>query len=332
MPTILKNNYYIKYDERTIHAFVCTPDPSWIEGYRADMRKCFEELIIREAEYISLGIASIDNLASENCLRVDTEAESIMKDAGIYNKYRARSCLSNSASLAYIDGFLNGLDESKKQEAYELCGVKQGNSSSYYSHFFSFMVRNEYYSETNGQFIMQKALLEERLKELAETPYSEIPFGAMCYSIVFPEIRYVEYPCPVCGNTSKCKEDDINALEKVRKIVSELKNVGYDLLLREPEYCENCRQIKSDSEQGYDFQIRLTHDGDYHLVTTNDSYDFVCLHSFLMGGIGYHANRTDEMLHDKIDTINKMTGLGVQTVLEWLKNHKAKKRDIWNGY
>jgi hypothetical protein len=102
------------------------------------------------------------------------------------------------------------------------------------------------------------------------------------------------------------------------------------VLLKEPEYCSNCSSEVEGMECTYTFQIRFCPNDDYHVIKTDDACDFVCLHSFLMGGIGYHVCKTDEMLHDKIDTICKMTGLGAETVKCWSSKRRIKTPE-WEG-
>ena len=175
-------------------------------------------------------------------------------------------------------------------------------------------------------------LLQERLKELAEAPYTEIPFCAMCYSI----IRYdplIEYKCPKCGKTTHYEKDAINALERIKEIINELIKAGYDILFGELEYCYYClgKMIKI---QDYALQIRFDSKDDYHVVEINNFYDFIRLHAFLSGGTGYCGDRNNEdgMLHDDIAIIHKMTGLGTETVREWSKNHIDKVMEAHNRY
>lgn len=338
MLRITKETYNIIYDDRSIRAFVCPPESSWIDDFRADIKMCIEGLLIREAESISLGVAiklNEDCDASEfNKRHGESRSEigSILKDTRNEGKLSSQANLSRSKpdAISYLESYLGGLSEQEKQEALLICGIRTSDNVSRFTQFFSFDIWNRYQSDTDGRFIVQKDLLEERLKELAETPYTEVPFCAMCYSIGALYPRYVDYICPKCSSISVCKEDDIMVLERIRKIIPELKSVGYDIVLEEPEYCEQCRGNTPSKSLSYTFQIRFNPDDDYHVARTSDAYDFVCLHSFLMGGIGYHAYRDDEMLHDKIDTISKMTGLGADTVKQWSSKRwlkTSKKND-----
>ncbi|MCL2142540.1 MAG: hypothetical protein FWH46_06715, partial [Methanimicrococcus sp.] len=96
----------------------------------------------------------------------------------------------------------------------------------------------------NNNYILDKELLEKRLKALADTPYSgEINFGAMCYAP--RRIPIVKYECEICGKITERNQDDLDFLKKAKEIVTELKTAGYDVLLDEREFCKYCPGEKS---------------------------------------------------------------------------------------
>jgi hypothetical protein len=176
-------------------------------------------------------------------------------------------------------------------------------------------------------YILDKELLEKRLKELAETPYPEgARIGVMCYD---PAVLYYsgEYECVICGKvTGKYGNDEIRNIEGARHIVTELKGAGYDVLLDEREYCRYC---KNDSEKKPElvFMIRFNQNENYHKAQSNDYYDYDCVQCFLKGNKYYIGKqRMGETLHDHIDRIYRMTGLGADTVAQWARERREKKK------
>ena len=343
MRFISKDNYYIRYSERVLRVFTNSPDSSWFSEFESDFINCLNNLVVWDEEYISYGIAirSNENKKPGNLNRslddVRSEFNTVLKNIDLYKKSRF-SLSAMSFTVETRDNFIDTLirEETKQIDKDRLnCNDRESLSTldlSSFSNFYTIKVKNNYQSEMDCSFILDKNLIEERLRVLANTPYTKIPFAAMCYSIMGDFVHFVDYECPKCGYISKCQEDNIRALERVRRIVPEFKTVGYDVLMKEPEYCESCLKNEEYKEQCYIFKIRFNPDDEYHIARTNDLYDFVCLQAFLMGGVGYHAKREDEMLHDKIDTINKMTGLGADTVAKWLKTHVKSNIGMFDGW
>jgi len=174
-------------------------------------------------------------------------------------------------------------------------------------------------------YILDKAELENRLKELASTPNVELPYGAMCYDIFNIIDTEIEYTCPECNTVSYCSRHGVQALRIIREYFTALLNAGYDFILYEPEYCKKCDVKNDNPKKLYTLMIRFDPADDYHIVKTNDRYDFECLFSFLTGEKHYHGLHDDELLYDHINTISKMTGLGVDTVIEWQKTYVIKE-------
>jgi len=82
------------------------------------------------------------------------------------------------------------------------------------------------------KYIMDRELLENRLKELAATPYAgKICEGAMCYMPLAPATS--AYKCIVCSKRTSHTfgANMVRELLEARGIVDELKARGYDVRL-----------------------------------------------------------------------------------------------------
>ena len=176
----------------------------------------------------------------------------------------------------------------------------------------------------NG-YILDKELLEERLRQLAVTPYSgDICRGAMCYSPEMPDSG--EYVCAICSRTTihRFGEYMVEELKDVRGLVDGLKALGYDVELDEREFCQYCREITDYPKPRPVFKIRFNENDDYHTLSAELSY-FKYLEAFLKGGDHFEGERGDTMtLHENIDIISKMTGLGEDTAKAWLNRPKRR--------
>jgi len=183
-------------------------------------------------------------------------------------------------------------------------------------------------------YILDKALLEKRLKELAETPYTgEIRLGAMCYS---PVVSTYEYKCELCGKTTEQTVCGINEVMYITTLVNEIKNAGYDVLLDGRDYCQYCKTpepeghneygfIRKHKVNGFVFMIRFNDNKDYHVVKTSNIDNYRCLKTFLINDDNFKGSYGQTcVLHENIDIIHKMTGLGAETVIEWSKSHKYR--------
>jgi len=153
--------------------------------------------------------------------------------------------------------------------------------------------------------------LEKRLTKLSNTKNKgPLAFGAMCYMMA--EVKNVDYVCSHCNNTipgrySNAVIGDINYIER---IVAEIQDLGYDVILDKTEYCPNCSK-KTIFEPKLIFKIRFSNNTDYHIVKTNIVNEYKCLLAFLSNQDKYKGDYGREFpLHDNIDIIQKMTGLG----------------------
>ena len=176
------------------------------------------------------------------------------------------------------------------------------------------------------KFILDKSKLENRLKELAETQYTgEVMFGAMCYCPAIPED--VDYICPVCKKSTKHSsfKFEPNDINDIRKVVNELKEEGYDVILDESEYCQYCNSDGKIDEPMAILKIRFDKNDDYHTARA-DFKDFRYLCAFLIGR-DHILNYRDatESLHESIDIIHKMTGLGSVEYKKWLDSIENSK-------
>ena len=177
-------------------------------------------------------------------------------------------------------------------------------------------------------YILDKKMLEKRLKELAETPYTgEIQYGAMCYSPACPGDGI--YKCETCSNTTTHLhgEWEIEDLANVREIVKSLKDSGYDIMLDEREYCEHCCKRKV-SRPLPNLSIRFSNDENYHTVRAEMS-DFNYLQAFLQGKDhildGYDFTVA---LHDRVCLLVKMTGLGDEEIKEMVNSIKYQSEYV----
>ena len=171
-----------------------------------------------------------------------------------------------------------------------------------------------------NKYILDKELLEKRLKELAETPYTgEISSGAMCYCPRAPEDS--EYKCLLCKKITVYKSGEfaIKNLKKARAIVKRLAESGYDVKLDEREYCDSCKGEEYISNPRPTLSIKFRIDDDYH-TTRVDIEHLEYLETFLQGGdnlLDYYDYTVK--LHDNIDILSKITGLGEITARDWLE-------------
>ncbi len=187
--------------------------------------------------------------------------------------------------------------------------------------------------------------LEIRLRGLAETEYKgELRGGAMCY---IPITSYDKpYICPICKKTTLNFTVDKDQIESIRAISQKIKQLGYDVILDESEFCEHCRDKKANENsivvtQSPDktkfefrkndrieypvliFKIRFSKNSKYHVVKSNFEFDYLILWEFLNDNDKYNAGRAGELpLHMEIDVIKKMTGLGADLIAPEPKTKK----------
>lgn len=173
------------------------------------------------------------------------------------------------------------------------------------------------------KYILDKEQLEKRLKELAETPYTgERSYGAMCYSPFFNG-EYEEYKCKICGEITEHTGHTLSKLRKIQAIVTELIDIGFDIQLDESEYCQYCNKDFKKNWHKPVLKIRFDQNDDYHTAETHFDEDYYYLRAFLKGQ-DHFIDRQDFtcVINENIDIINKMTGLGNETVKEWLKDRE----------
>jgi len=168
-------------------------------------------------------------------------------------------------------------------------------------------------------YILNKELLEKKLKELAETPYTgELQYGAMCYSPAFPDIG--EYICIVCNKKTEhvCGEFFIDKLIKSREIIRILISNGYDVQLDEREFCKYCNVNEIDYEPKPHLSIRFDENDNYRTSKAGLN-SLKLLQAFLLGRdhiLGAYDNTV--ALHESIDILCNMTGLCEETAKQWL--------------
>lgn len=164
--------------------------------------------------------------------------------------------------------------------------------------------------------------LEKMLRELSETPYvGELRRGAMCYESG-SSIVSTDYVCPTCGKKSDIKNYDQWGISQIRDIVKKIKSIGYDVLLDETEFCDVCNGKKV-SNPILIFKIRFSENSNYHLAHSNFLFGYNCLFQFLLGNEKFIADReVEKTIHDNIDIIQKMTGLGSDIITSKPKTKK----------
>jgi len=132
-------------------------------------------------------------------------------------------------------------------------------------------------------------------------PFASFPAGAMCYDPV-SSVHFVDYVCPYCDHTMEEKYDSwvIYNINKIDEVVSLIKDLGYDVVLDQTEYCSYCSQ-KEIVNPELIFKIRFSEATGYHVVKSNILFEYQCLHEYLEHPKTYTGSR---------EIIQKMTGLG----------------------
>lgn len=145
--------------------------------------------------------------------------------------------------------------------------------------------------------------LEYQLAEVAsESP--EVPtvldpplVSAMCYVII--ALEDTRYECIRCGNLTDPLYADytIMAIESIRQTVDSIREMGYDVILDEREFCPDCSKKKIEDPELI-FQIRFSDQEDYHTTKSNIPEYYLCVQQFLQ-----------EKETERVDIVRKMTGL-----------------------
>lgn len=170
--------------------------------------------------------------------------------------------------------------------------------------------------------------LENRLKFLSETPYSgvlysPISFQPSCYVSSFSS-SYGYYVCPTCGKETRRLKSVLSDVGKIEGIVKIIKDAGYDVVLEQKEYCKYCSGRIFLNNASFVFKIRFSENSDYHIVKSSILGDYICLWRFLLYKKTYIQDRTGYTIHDNVDIIQKMTGLGSDLNIP-IKPKKKKK-------
>ena len=155
--------------------------------------------------------------------------------------------------------------------------------------------------------------LAKRLQKLKEVRYdtTELPI-AMCYSMAAPIVE--NYVCPVCGKETPSTSYQLGNLSSIRKVVENMKNLGYDVQLDEREFCQHCNGKKSDYPSLL-FKISLNRNGYYHKAYSNLYDDYANLMTFLVcekkkDFVNSVSNNQSEA-EKAFRSIEKMTGLTI---------------------
>ena len=157
------------------------------------------------------------------------------------------------------------------------------------------------------------ASLVKRLQKLKEVRYdtTELPI-AMCYSMAAPiEENYV---CPVCGSETSSTSYQNGNIRSIRKVVENIKNLGYDVQLDESEFCHKCSGKKYEYPSLI-FRISLNRNGHYHVAYSNLYDDYSNLLTFLVcekktdfvNSVSNNQSEAEKIFR----SIEKMTGLTI---------------------
>jgi len=185
----------------------------------------------------------------------------------------------------------------------------------------------EIIKEYRSQTIIKKdsVELENRLKILAQTPYTGNfgYYGATCYTGFYESYDY--YKCPTCGKETRRTTSQLNSLKQIEKIVNKIKESDYDVSLEQKEYCKYCTHRVFIKEPTLVFKIRFSDSSDYHIAQSSVLSDYSCLQEFLLNRKTFLDNRSIKTIHDNVDIIQKMTGLGSDLNIPT----KPKKKKKW---
>ena len=161
--------------------------------------------------------------------------------------------------------------------------------------------------------VSDRKSLEKRLKKLTEVRYdtNELPI-AMCYSMAAPIVE--NYVCPLCGAETESTSYQIGNIQSIRKVFANIKNIGYDVVLDEKEFCHKCSGKKYDYPSLI-FKIRFSPDEEYHVAYSNVYDDYSTLLTFLASdnkdvfiqSVGNNKKEAEKAFY----AIEKMTGLTI---------------------
>lgn len=178
----------------------------------------------------------------------------------------------------------------------------------------------------NNHKVESKAVLRERLEEIAKSPTEYFDFdGAMCYSRAFPNIEVTfEHICPTCGTKYKYKgwgfddfdnPDRYNIEEKrIDKFVDEIKALGYDVFAE--HMCEKCYKEKyGKDENSVSINVlNFKHIGDEnYIINTVSSESCMILAEFLKGNNAFRGHQDETIWINKHrDFVETLLGIKVE--------------------
>ncbi len=136
---------------------------------------------------------------------------------------------------------------------------------------------------------------------------------AMCYSMAAPIQE--NYICPVCGDSTMSTSYQNGNVRSIRKVVESIKNLGYDAILDERQFCQHCSGKKIDYPSLL-FKIRFSPDQEYHTEYSNLEDDYRYVLEFLQSSdkkeFVKYVNNNIHTAQKAIESIKKMTGLNVK--------------------
>ena len=148
-----------------------------------------------------------------------------------------------------------------------------------------------------------------------------------------------EYKCVICNRLTYHRRfsHTHEKIIRIRKLVDELREAGYDSWLDEREYCEYCSENKDAKEdtwvkEGLAFNIRFSSEQPYHQVRTIRESEYSCLSAFLLGNDCFEGERDYTFsMYDNIDVVCKMTGLGKLVLDKWLDARISEFPNSWEN-
>ena len=297
-----------------------------------ELRHHIKQLEMKCEQYEDISLLNVEVLSEQYGLGLVVEHEvnkitvqfsDVEKKYEINRKFSKRPSFENDEEIVdALTDYAEALNTIKRLHR-ELEQLQKYNFDEHVSVFSAVDTQ-----EKNENFILDKKQLEQRLKELAETPYTGgISYGAMCY--VPSRSHDEEYICLICNKSTIHDFGDyrIRDLFKIRSFINELKENGYDVLLDEHEYCEYCSNSIERSRTN--LKIRFDKNDEYHVVRPSlIGYEY--LKTFLLGGDHFISNQDFTItLHENINSIYEMTGLGEDIMKSWYKMILNSENEIY---
>lgn len=164
--------------------------------------------------------------------------------------------------------------------------------------------------------------LERRLKYIYRTPYTG-NFYSLLWGRNYSD-EYDYYKCPTCGKETRRSAISLEELRMIEIIFNRIKDAGYDVALEQREYCKYCSKRIFIKDASLFFKIRFSPNTEYHIVSTNNFYEYDCLFQFLLYRKKFWSENTELPICLNVDIIQKMTGLGSDLIIP-IKPKKKKK-------